>query len=129
MGAQTADAAEVEEIDSLSDVDFSTAIEQSELGGENPLEEEEDLVLAAQEEPPVKVAAPPIAPAAKPSAPAPTKSAQPEQDGDRLKTEIKTVLSYLDKLLDSLPEEKIEEFARSKYFDTYKKLFEELGLV
>jgi pilus assembly protein FimV len=48
---------------------------------------------------------------------------------DRLKTEIRSVLSYLDKLLDSLPEEKIEEFARSEYFDTYKRLFEELGLV
>jgi hypothetical protein len=48
---------------------------------------------------------------------------------DSLKKDIKNVLSYLDKLLDSLPEEKIEEFARSEYFDTYKKLFEELGLV
>ena len=45
------------------------------------------------------------------------------------RSEIKTVLSYLDKLLDSLPEAKIEEFARSEHFDTYKKLFEELGLV
>ncbi|MCX7025848.1 MAG: hypothetical protein NT080_14715 [Spirochaetes bacterium] len=48
---------------------------------------------------------------------------------DRLKSEIKSVLSYLDTLLESLPENKIEEFANSKYFDTYKKLFEELGLV
>ncbi len=46
-----------------------------------------------------------------------------------LKQELKTVLSYMDKLLESLPEDKIEEFARSEYFDTYKKLFEELGLV
>jgi len=45
-----------------------------------------------------------------------------------LKTELKTVLSYMDQLLESLPEEKIEEFARSEYFETYKKLFEELGL-
>lgn len=50
-------------------------------------------------------------------------------DNDKLKGEIKGVLSYLDKLLESLPEDKIEEFARSEYFDTYKKLFEELGLV
>jgi hypothetical protein len=35
----------------------------------------------------------------------------------------------MDQLLESLPEEKIEEFASSKYFDTYKKLFSELGLV
>jgi hypothetical protein len=46
-----------------------------------------------------------------------------------LKTELKTVLSYMDQLLESLPEEKIEEFAKSEYFDTYKKLFKELGLV
>jgi hypothetical protein len=35
----------------------------------------------------------------------------------------------MDKLLESLPDEKIEEFARSDYFDTYKKLFSELGLI
>jgi hypothetical protein len=45
------------------------------------------------------------------------------------KNELKTVLSYMDHLLESLPEEKIEEFAKSEYFDTYKKLFKELGLV
>jgi hypothetical protein len=47
----------------------------------------------------------------------------------RFKNELKTVLSYMDQLLESLPDEKIEEFARSEYFDTYKKLFKELGLV
>ncbi|MDR0785012.1 MAG: hypothetical protein LBE74_03910 [Treponema sp.] len=46
-----------------------------------------------------------------------------------IKDELKTVLSYMDQLLESLPEEKIEEFAASKYFDTYKKLFTELGIV
>ncbi|MDR2952109.1 MAG: hypothetical protein LBU82_02575, partial [Treponema sp.] len=46
-----------------------------------------------------------------------------------LKNELKTVLSYMDRLLDSLPEEKIAEFAKSEYFDSYKKLFMELGLV
>lgn len=45
-----------------------------------------------------------------------------------LKQEIKAVLAYMDKLLESLPEDKIEEFARSEHFDVYKKLFEELGL-
>jgi hypothetical protein len=43
--------------------------------------------------------------------------------------ELKTVLSYMDQLLESLPENKIEEFAKSEYFDTYKKLFKELGIV
>jgi hypothetical protein len=56
-----------------------------------------------------------------------------EASGDgipsNLKQELKTVLSYMDQLLESLPEDKIEEFAKSEYFDTYKKLFEELGLV
>jgi hypothetical protein len=45
-----------------------------------------------------------------------------------IKTELKTVLSYMDQLLESLPEDKIEEFAQSEYFDTYKKLFEDLGI-
>lgn len=45
-----------------------------------------------------------------------------------LKDEIKSVLSYMDQLLESLPENKIEEFARSEHFNVYKKLFEELGI-
>ena len=45
-----------------------------------------------------------------------------------LKDEIKSVLAYMDKLLEALPEEKIEEFARSEHFEVYKRLFEELGL-
>lgn len=48
---------------------------------------------------------------------------------NKLKTDIKTVLLYLDQLLAALPEEKIEEFAQSEYYDTYKKLFEELGII
>jgi hypothetical protein len=46
-----------------------------------------------------------------------------------LRQELRSVLSYMDQLLEALPEEKIEEFAKSEHFDTYKKLFEELGLV
>ncbi len=45
-----------------------------------------------------------------------------------LKDEIKSVLVYMDQLLENLPDEKIEEFAKSSYFETYKKLFKELGL-
>jgi hypothetical protein len=45
-----------------------------------------------------------------------------------LKTELRTVLSYMDQLLEALPDDKIEEFAKSEYYDTYKKLFKELGL-
>jgi len=46
-----------------------------------------------------------------------------------LKSDLKDVLAYMDQLLESLPEDKIEEFAKSEHFDTYKKLFKELGLV
>ena len=80
----------------------------------------------------------PAKPAAKPPA-----RAEPEKPAERekaaaapappipreFKQELRSVLSYMDKLLESLPENKIEEFARSEHFDAYKKLFEELGLV
>ncbi len=45
-----------------------------------------------------------------------------------MKQEIKSVLAYMDQLLESLPEDKIAEFAQSEQFSTYKKLFTELGL-
>lgn len=45
-----------------------------------------------------------------------------------LKKDIKSVLLYMDQLLENLPEEKIVEFAKSDEFSTYKKLFTELGL-
>lgn len=70
------------------------------------------------------------------AASAPPEIKLPESGGEgagtipsNLKQELKTVLSYMDQLLESLPEDKIEEFAKSEYFDTYKKLFEELGLI
>lgn len=47
---------------------------------------------------------------------------------DDLKDEIRTVLKYMDNLLEALPDEKIQEFAGSEYFVMYKKLFEDLGL-
>jgi hypothetical protein len=47
---------------------------------------------------------------------------------DDLKDEIRTVLKYMDHLLEALPDEKIQEFAKSDYFVMYKKLFEDLGL-
>lgn len=55
-------------------------------------------------------------------------SIQAGGDTEVLKSEVKSVLSYLDQLLDSLPEEKIKEFAESKAFETYRKLFEELNI-
>jgi hypothetical protein len=52
-----------------------------------------------------------------------------KQIPDKLKHDVKSVLLYLDQLLASLPEEKIEEFASSEYYDTYKRLFDDLGLL
>ncbi len=116
--AASSEPSDLEEIDVLSDSGLSASLspeypsQNGAPSGGLPAEEEEDLVLEAEE---------PIAPV--------MEASRPSNDGDRLKAEIKSVLSYLDKLLDSLPEDKIEEFANSEYFDTYKKLFEELGLV
>jgi pilus assembly protein FimV len=64
---------------------------------------------------------------------APSPQRQPKTPGattipDDLKDEIRTVLKYMDQLLEALPEEKIQEFASSEYFVMYKKLFEDLGL-
>lgn len=42
---------------------------------------------------------------------------------------LKKLLGYLDRLLESLPEEKIDEFARSEYFELYRKVFEFFDLV
>ena len=47
---------------------------------------------------------------------------------DDLKNDVKSVLLYMDQLLENLPEDKIMEFAKSEQFTTYKKLFSELGL-
>lgn len=51
-----------------------------------------------------------------------------EELPEGLKEEIRSVLSYMDQLLESLPEEKIREFANSEHFEVYKRLFEELEL-
>ena len=42
--------------------------------------------------------------------------------------EIKSVVNYLDELLDALPEEKIEEFVKSDYYKLYKKVIDELKI-
>ena len=69
----------------------------------------------------------PVAPVASP--PAAAKTADTFAIPSHLKQELKTVLAYMDQLLEALPDDKIEEFAKSEYYDTYKKLFKELGLV
>ncbi|MGP1586993.1 MAG: hypothetical protein ACTTHG_01470 [Treponemataceae bacterium] len=56
----------------------------------------------------------------------------PENNGEAasvsLTDKIKSVLKYMDQLLENLPEDKIEEFAKSEKFKEYKSVFEELGI-
>ncbi|MFP4378444.1 MAG: hypothetical protein ACLFP4_15475 [Spirochaetales bacterium] len=47
---------------------------------------------------------------------------------ENLKEELRSVLSYMDQLLESLPEEKIKEFAVTEHFQIYQRLFKDLGL-
>ena len=63
----------------------------------------------------------------------PNKAVEPlaeptEEIPPTLTQDIKSVLTYLDNLLENLPEEKIVEFAQSDKYETYKKIFFELGL-
>ncbi|MBN2353462.1 MAG: hypothetical protein JXD23_12895 [Spirochaetales bacterium] len=107
---------EMEPIEDLSATEGGLELESADVTPlEGALEEAEELQLETE---PVGKAAPGAAPA----------SSDMELPSG-LKEEIKSVLGYMDQLLESLPEEKIEEFAKSEYFSIYKKLFEELGLV
>ncbi len=58
----------------------------------------------------------------------PPKTGQTANIPQNMRDEIKSVLAYMDQLLENLPEEKIVEFAQSEHFPVYKKLFNELGL-
>ena len=57
-----------------------------------------------------------------------TASVSTDIENPEVQKDIKSVLAYMDQLLESLPESKIEEFAKSEHFETYKKLFNELGI-
>lgn len=95
-----------------------------------PVEEsiaEEAIAEEAIPEPLLEdIEAPAPLPTPEPKAPAPSAGAGLSP---ALKDELRAVLSYMDKLLASLPDEKIQEFAESEHFEVYKKLFEELGLI
>ncbi|NBF41063.1 MAG: hypothetical protein GVY14_11665 [Spirochaetes bacterium] len=94
------------EAEELTDFDFD-------------LEEEEAEAESAAESEPVQQQA---------GTGAPSGGSEAGELPENLKQEIRSVLSYMDQLLESLPEEKIQEFARSEHFEVYKRLFEELGL-
>lgn len=101
---------------SLDDMDSEPVFD------ETPSEEESVIEETILEEPVIEN---PVEPVASPAVE--TAGSNGEIPGD-LKQEIKSVLSYMDQLLENLPEDKISEFAQSEHFVTYKKLFEELGL-
>ncbi len=105
------------EIPELQDDDsISSPIE---LPEEIPADEVQEDVMEIAESAEELSGEPPVAPEGIPGEePIPT----------HLQSEVISVLSYMDQLLESLPEEKIEEFANSEYFSVYKKLFDELGL-
>jgi len=56
------------------------------------------------------------------------KTSETSSDTQQLLDDIRKLLLYLDRLLESLPEEKIEEFANSEFFSLYRQIFERLGL-
>ncbi|GAB6275856.1 MAG: hypothetical protein SAMD01599839_03960 [Rectinema sp.] len=55
-------------------------------------------------------------------------ASETNQDTLQLLDDIRKLLLYLDRLLESLPEDKIEEFANSEFFNLYRHVFEKLGI-
>ena len=118
--------AELADIEELADLEEFESEELSEL--EAPEEELEPLDLEEAPDPPQDDDAAELLEAE----PEPAAVGLPGTGSmpipENLKGELRSVLNYMDKLLDSLPEEKIQEFAASEHFKVYKRLFEELGL-
>ena len=101
--------------------DLSLADEQSAPAQEASAEPVElELMEEAGAEPLEELGGQPAAP--------PRPAGPSEELPEDLREDVKSVLSYLDQLLEALPEEKIKQFAQSEYFGVYKRLFEELGL-
>ena len=104
------------ELESAETADFATAASETDVAEEPETTETADFAT----EPVV-------------TAETPAETAEPVESNvasmpDSLKNDVKSVLAYMDQLLENLPEEKIAEFARSEHFEVYKKLFTELGL-
>jgi hypothetical protein len=129
VSRSTADSLEIEEILPEDDIELGT---DDDLGIPLAIEEDEDRTTTLpkieksetmrleEEEERVYTT--------KPYSKSETKASDVSLLPENLKVELKSVLTYLDKLLETIPEEKLEEFTKSDYFTTYKKLFEELGL-
>jgi len=94
-----------------------TELPETELGEVEPLE---PAAEPAAEELEAEPAAAPVTAAGE----EPVRAGLPPD----LAEDMKSVLSYLDQLLEALPEDKIQQFAQSPHFKVYTKLFKELGL-
>ena len=135
FSAETEPAAEPDEL--LEEDPFGLSTEDSSIT-DTFIEEKMDYLSSSpvEEEVLPETAKEPVsedgADALSDDAPAAVETESEEKSGESLsedlKSEIKSVLSYMDQLLENLPENKIAEFAQSEQFDTYKKLFKELGL-
>jgi hypothetical protein len=131
-----AELADIEELEDTSD-DLSSESEDAlpdiDLGGGVPDEgvvfDAEPLGEDAAADDDLSV--PPPFPSEPAIPPAPVTPVQAEADTalpDNLKSELRSVLTYMDQLLESLPEEKIIEFSKSDHFAVYRKLFDDLGV-
>jgi len=137
---EVAEELELIDDDTLAD-EAESAVE--EIVADEPLADEADSAVEeivgdeplARFEPELAVDEAPVTKAPPRAEAAPTTHSRAEAEAtadstpDKLKRDVKSVLVYLDQLLASLPEEKIEEFASSEYYDTYKRLFDDLGLL
>jgi pilus assembly protein FimV len=122
------------------EIDFDAGKGPAGAGRAEPLDDLLEVEEIPDIDPAPAAAAPRPAPAASRESPRGTpkaagSAAAPRQDTsslptvpDDLKEEIRNVLKYMDHLLEALPEDKVEEFAKSEYFAMYNKLFKELGL-
>ena len=99
-------------------------------GQESPAEDEAagDIQFVAEPEPEPPAIAPVETLPAEDPLPEARAAAGGAEIGDEVREDVRSVLAYLDQLLDALPPEKVREFAQSKHFATYKKLFREFGL-
>jgi hypothetical protein len=121
-------------LDDENPLEFDEFTDQELPAPSEPPPQESALQEAALQEAALQEAAP--LPEEKPDAPEAVPQGTESVESPALmgvpaafKQELRAVLSYMDILLESLPEKKIEEFARSEHFEPYKKLFKELGLV
>ena len=115
-----------EEIEEVSEPVEEESNEVVETEIEQTIEEEPEVEDVTEEDVTEQQISQPEVSEAKTEVVSPTPSAQGATA--KIQDDIKSVLVYMDQLLENLPEDKIEEFAKSEHFDTYKKLFNELGI-